>query len=103
MTIDPGTDLAVTGGAATSDGWVMGSTVPPVVGGTPGTTQLALQSNSEALANGESAVLSVFGISPAPPLPLGVPAVVQVLIAQAGGGHALAALAFLNLTVLELP
>jgi hypothetical protein len=103
MTISPGTGLTVTGGAATSDGWVMGSTVPPVIGGVTGATQLALQDIGPSIGNGIFSTLSVFGISPAPALPLGVPAVVQVLLGQAGGGHALAQLAFVNLTVLELP
>lgn len=102
MTVKPGTGITVTGGAATSDGWVMGSTVPPVIGGTPGSLILALEDITPSLGNGGSGVFSAFGITPSA-LPLGVPCVVSVILTQVGGGHALASLAIFNLTAMELP
>lgn len=103
MITSAGTGITVTGGASTSDGWMMGSTVPPVIGGVIGGIQFSVQDITASLGNGDGSVLSVFGISPAPSLPLGVPAVVRVFIAQLGGGHALSSLSILNLSVLELP
>ena len=55
-----------------------------------------------AIAGGASGTLLTFGISQ-PLLPVGVPVVIFILLAEVGGGNALADLGFINLSVLELP
>jgi len=100
-TVYDGPGLTVTGGASTSNGWVIGSTVPPIIGGTPnvnqilGGAQVALGAN--ALGN-----LSITGVI-SQPLPVGVPVVIEILLNQIGGGHPLAAELFTSLSILELP
>lgn len=101
MEVIPGTGLSVSGGAVTDNGWVIGSTVPPVVGGVTGVPVLAIESLT-ALAGNAPGSLSAFGIGSSPQ-PLGVPVVITFLLAQVGGGHSLAQLDFTNLSVLELP
>lgn len=101
MEVDPGTGLTVTGGSDTSDGWVMGSTVPPVVGGAVGSPILAIE-DLVTLATSQSGTLTVFGIS-TPPQPIGVPLVVTVILGETGGSHALDQIAITNLSVMELP
>jgi hypothetical protein len=97
----PGTGLSVTGGASTINGWVVGSTVPPLIGGVTGAPMI-IGSAIAAIAGGASGTLLTFGISQ-PLLPVGVPVVIFILLAEVGGGHALADLGFINLSVLELP
>jgi len=100
----PGTGLSVTDGDMTIDGWVVGTTSAPVVGGTPGSPVMVLEDISAPLLSGASGGLSVFGISDnVSRLPLGVPVVIVVVLGEAGSGHALAQLAVTNLSVMELP
>lgn len=100
LAVTPGTGLTVTGGEATVDGWVVGSNTSPVVGGVTGTPVLGIE-DFAVLISGEARQLVAFGISD--PLPVGVPAVISVTLGQVGGGHALAQIAILNLSVMELP
>jgi hypothetical protein len=95
------TSLVVAGGSVTDNGWVMGTTTPPTVGGTPGTSILTLESFSK-LGSGESGSLTFFGISSSA-LTIGVPSLIALLLTQIGGGHALAGIGIANLSVLELP
>lgn len=95
------TGLTVTGGSATSDGWVMGTTVPPVIGGVFVTSSPINQDERAVGANALSD-LTAFGITAAPALPLGVPVAIVVLI-SGPGAHALAQVGFANLAVMELP
>ena len=97
----PGTGLSVTGGASTINGWVVGSTVPPLIGGVTG-VPVPISSASSAIAGGEIGTLLPFGISE-PPLQVGVPVVIFMDLSETGGGNALADLGFINLSVLELP
>lgn len=97
----PGTGLSASGGEVTSDGWVMGSNTPPVVGGTPGAPVLAV-ADITSLTSGQDGALNVFGIS-TPPLPLGVPVIILVELIEVGGGHALNTITIANLSVMELP
>ena len=97
-----GTDLSVSGGATTSNGWVIGSTVPPVIGGTGVTLEGLLGSSVEALAASAQGDLAV-AAAISQPLPVGVPVVIGVLIDELGGGHALTNLSFTSLSALELP
>jgi phosphoribosylcarboxyaminoimidazole (NCAIR) mutase len=104
MELVPYTNPTVTGGDTTVDGWVMGTTSLPVVGGTPGSTTLALEAFTPSLIAGAPGSMQVFGISDqVTPLPIGVPVVIAVLLGEIGGGHALAQLAVANLSVMELP
>ena len=98
--IVPGTGLSVTGGEVTVNGWVVGSNTPPVLGGVLGSNALTLVSVA-SVAGGALGALLTFGMSQ--PLPIGVPVIVAVVMGETGGGHALAALAATNLSVLELP
>jgi hypothetical protein len=97
----PGTGLSVTGGASTINGWVVGSTVPPLIGGVTG-VPVPISSAVAAIAGGASGTLLPFGISQ-PLLPVGVPVVIFMDLSETGGGNALADLGFVNLSVLELP
>jgi hypothetical protein len=99
--IIPGTNLTVTGGEATSDGWVMGTTTPPVIGGTPASPIFTLES-LDAIAGNAFGSLLAFGIS-TPALPLGVPVAIVLELAETGSGHALAQVDIGNLSVMELP
>lgn len=96
-----GTGLSVSGGSDTSNGWVMGLNTPPVVGGTP-TSGLELGVASEAVAAGEQGALSTFGMTPTP-LAVGVPVVIEVIVAETGGGHDLAEIIFVQLSIVEQP
>lgn len=100
MEILPGTGLSISGGEATSNGWVMGSATPPVVGGTTGAPVLGIETLT-ALAGNASGSLAPFGLSQ--PLPIGVPVVIIAILAEVAGGNALAQLAIANLSVMELP
>jgi len=102
VAVATGTNLSVTGGASTSNGWVIGSTVPPVVGGSGITLPQDLGISTEALAAGAVGDLAV-AAAISQPLPVGVPVVIEILLNEAGGGHALASLAFTSLSILELP
>lgn len=96
----PGTNLTVSGGEATSGGWVMGTNTPPTIGGTPSPTTFALE-GIDALAVSDFGSLLVFGYSP--PQPIGVSLIVAVNLGEVGSGHALASVDVANLSVLELP
>ena len=95
----PGTGLSVTGGSTTVDGWVMGSTVPPVVGGLLGTPS-PIGEAVAAVAGNATGTLLCFGISS--PLQVGIPVVITVSL-NSVGGSALTTIAIVNLSVLELP
>jgi hypothetical protein len=103
IAVATGTNLSVTGGESTSDGWVIGSTTPPVIGGTGvailgelGTSVVAL---AAAGSQGDLAVAAaIFSQS----LQIGVPVVIEVLITELGGGNALAGIAFTSLSAIEL-
>ena len=95
-----GTGLTVTGGAVTTNGWVMGSTVPPVIGGASVFNQLVGEAAETVVASGQAS-LNLFGISQ--PVPVGVPVVILVALTEVGGGHAVTSLDFINLSVIELP
>ena len=96
-----GTGLSVSGGSETSDGWVMGLNTPPIVGGTP-SSGVELGVASEAIASGQQGALSTFGMTPTP-LALGVPVVIEVFMAETGGGHDLDSVIFIQLSVVEQP
>lgn len=96
-----GTDLSVSGGSETSDGWVMGLNTPPVVGGAL-TSGVELGVAAEAIDSGQQGVLSTFGMTPSP-LPLGVPVVIEVVMAEVGGGNDLSGVVFVQLSVVEQP
>lgn len=102
MSVNSGTGLSVSGGESTSDGWVMGSATPPVVGGS--TTGVVTFEGFTSLAASAFGDLSVFGVMP-PDLaqPIGVPLLIGMLLTEVGSGHALATLAVGNLVVMELP
>lgn len=97
----PGLSLTMTGGEVTSDGWVMGSNTPPVLGGTPGTSALNIE-DLTTLGTDENGSLSVFGIS-APLSTDDAPVAVVIELAQVGGTHQVALLGIANLSVMELP
>jgi hypothetical protein len=96
-----GTGLSVTGGAVTTDGWVMGSTVPPVIGGAGVVTAQIMGEGVDAILANTDGGLSTFAISQ--PLAVGTPVVIRIGLLQIGGGNEIATLAILNLSVLELP
>lgn len=97
--LSTGTGLTVSGGENTSNGWVMGSTTPPVVGGTSALAQL-LGVDIAAIGSGAPGALSTFGISQ--PTTVGTPVLITVTIAQTAT-HALAGIAAFGLSVVELP
>jgi hypothetical protein len=97
-----GTGLTVTGGEVTSNGWVIGSNTPPVVGGVISGTQL-IGAATSTLATNEQGTLSVSGAISQPLLPIGAPVVIKVVLLDIGGVAVLNALAFTSLSVLELP
>lgn len=96
----PGTGLTVTGGETTTDGWVMGSATPPVVGGVTGVPSLVLEGFDTLGANANGS-FTLYGISN--PMTVGEPMVALVLITESGGGHALDQLVIANLSITELP
>jgi hypothetical protein len=102
VAIATGTNLTVTGGAGTSDGWVIGSTVPPIVGGTGVALSQLLGTSTQFLAATDQGDLAV-AAAISQPLQIGVPVVIEVMLSELGGGHALANLAFTSLSALELP
>jgi hypothetical protein len=100
MEIIPGTGLSVSGGETTSNGWVIGSGTPPVIGGTIGSPVIGVEALT-ALAGNADGSLTPSGFSQ--PLPIGVPVVIAVVLTEVAGGNALVQLAFTNLSVMELP
>lgn len=101
LAVFSGTGLSVTGGAVTSNGWVLGSTVPPVVGGAGVALEGLLGSSTDTLgANAQGTLAVAAAISQ--PLPVGVPVVIEAII-DSLAGHPLAAIAFTSLSILELP
>lgn len=103
MSIDTGTGLSVTGGESSSNGWVVGSNTPPVVGGSGivSPEQILGICSIELLANGQGTVSVASAISQ--PVPVGVPVVVKVAIGSTSGTSPLTTLLFSSLSVLELP
>jgi hypothetical protein len=99
MQVFTGTGLSVTGGEATSNGWVVGSTTPPIVGGAGAVTDLP-GADVVTLAGGGNGALVTFGITQ--PQAVGTPLVLQLGLAQ-NDSHALAGIAAFCLSVLELP
>lgn len=98
-----GTGLSVSGGEATIDGWHIGTSPFPTIGGVLGAIALSV-GDILTLVGGQNATASAFGISPqTSPLPLGVPVLVGTILAESVAGHSLAQIAIVNLTVLELP
>ncbi len=96
-----GTNLTVTGGAVTDDGWVMGTTVPPVIGGS-GVTIAQVVGAASVVAGADAQItFLVFGISK--PLPVGVPVAVEIPFFELGGTHSITAIEVVGLSVLELP
>lgn len=96
-----GPGLTVSGGSVTVDGWTMGTTVPPVIGGTP-TPQLSPMSlATQSIGAAGAANLAIAGFNTVP-LPLGVPSVIEVLLGEIGGGNALATVG-LQIGIIELP
>lgn len=100
LAVVPGTGLNITGGSATVGGWRVGSTVAPVVGGALGSPVLLLTASWDA-ADDEEFSLLMFGLT-SPPLPVGVPVAIAVILGQSGA-NALSLLAFTNISVYELP
>ena len=96
----PGTGLNVSGGETTTNGWVMGSTTPPVIGGVTGTPSLVLEGFNSLGANANGS-FNLYGITN--PMTVGEPMVVLVVLTESGGGNALAQLVIANLSVVELP
>jgi hypothetical protein len=100
--IATGTGLSVTGGSSASNGWIVGSTVPILIGGTPTLTQVFGESAVALAASGQGSLNVAAAISQ--PLPVGVPVVIEVLLTEIGGGHALSGQSvFSSLSALELP
>ena len=102
--IAEGTNLSVSGGAVSSNGWVMGGATPPVFGGTV-TGAVPLGAGAAAIAaNPGQGVLVTYGTNPnGMALPLFVPVVVELFMAELGGGNAIDSLNFLQLSVVEEP
>lgn len=100
--IATGTGLSVTGGEVTSNGWVIGSLVPPVIGGAGIAIVQGLGSVAQAVAasgSGDLAIASAIS----QPLPVGVPFIIEVVLTELGGGNSIDQLAFTSLSVIELP
>lgn len=101
-TIFSGTGLTVSGGEALNNGWVLGSNTPPVVGGAGvAFDQLVGEAILALAASGQGTLSAAAAISQ--PLPVGVPVAVEVALIELGGGNPVATLAFVSLSVLELP
>ena len=97
-----GTNLTVTGGESTSNGWVMGSTTPPIVGGTGVTTSQLLGSSVRELSSTGDGDLNVAAAVSQPVGSVGVPIVIQIQLLSVDGDD-LDSLSFTSLSVLELP
>ena len=102
MAIFSGTGLTVTGGSVTSNGWVMGTTVPPVVGGSGVALAQLIGVSVNTLPANASGDFAI-GAAISQPLPVGIPVVIELLLLEVGGGNSLSAVAFSSLSVLELP
>lgn len=100
MQVFTGTGLSVTGGEATSNGWVVGSTTPPVVGGVGVVTAIP-GADVANLSSGETEALITFGITQ--PQTIGTPLVVQLGLSETGPANPLAGIAVLCASILELP
>lgn len=97
-----GTSLSVSGGESASDGWVVGSNTPPVVGGVGLATAQFLGISSKTTAANAQTDLNV-AAAVSQPVSVGVPVVVQVVLSEVGGGNPIAELVFSSMSILELP
>jgi len=103
VAIATGTGLSVTGGSTASNGWLVGSTVPILIGGTGVALAQVIGESQVALAASGLGSLNV-AAAISQPLPVGVPVVIEVLLTEVGGGHALSGSSvFSSLSALELP
>lgn len=96
-----GTNLSVSGGSETSNGWVLGLNTPPVIGGTPA-SGVEMGVAGQAVAATDQGVLLTFGTNSSP-FEIGVPIVIELIMAQSNGGHSIAGVQFIQLSVVEEP
>ena len=97
-----GTNLTLTGGATTNNGWTLGSTVPPVVGGTGLTTAQVLGLGEKVFAANEISSLAI-AAAVSQPLPLGVPVAVEISLASLSGLNPVSGIGVTSLSIMELP
>ena len=106
VAVATGTNLSVSGGESSSNGWFVGSPAPGtpiVVGGAGIILSQVLGEDLTALAATGDGTLDVTAAISSSPLAVGVPVVIEVLLSEVGGGNALNSIAFTSLSIIELP
>jgi|GEM_PF-2510641 len=94
-----GTGLSVSGGSVTQNGWVFGTSTPPVIGGVQSGAQIITAAGGSVAASGQL-VSAFIGISN-PALPVGVPVVLAVEW-NSVGGHGVTGVSMLSISAQEL-
>ena len=98
-----GASLSVSGGSVSRDGWTLGTTTPPIVGGSGIVPIASLAEATEAIAaNGNGAIVCTGTNDSASALPLNVPSVVMLSILQPGGGVSAINFFDLQASIIEL-
>ena len=94
-----GTGLSVSGGSVTQNGWVFGTSTPPVIGGVQSGAQIITAAGGSVAASGQL-VSAFIGISN-PALPVGVPVVLAVEW-NSVWGHGVTGVSMLSISAQEL-
>lgn len=96
-----GTDLSVSGGNVTVNGWTFGTTTAPTVGGSPALQSAQIAASDQTVPGTDFATLTLVGTNLVA-LPIGVPSVIELFVFEVGGGHSLSEIG-VSVSLIELP
>jgi len=97
-----GPSLSVGGGSVTIGGWTFGTTAPPTIGGGPAVLQPTPIGLADVTLPANALGSIPFSGMNATALAVGVPAVIEILLTEVGGEHALSSVG-VQASIVELP